>query len=223
MSNLKAMYPNWMSDNGIFTDLALYVSELPWSNDMALAGRLDLEYFGNVSGNKEISPLLEGLSDKMPLNTQKREKLAKMLWNLFNHEWTKLWAVYLAEYNPISNYDMVETEKINNDIVEDSGTKSIGEVKTNGTNSSDRYGFNSSSASNVDKETITNTTTTKNDTDVDRKVDNDTTRELKRTGNIGVTTSQQMIQSEIELWQWNYFKSVFKNIDEIVVCNFWHC
>lgn len=39
---------------------------------------------------------------------------------------------------------------------------------------------------------------------------------LTRSGNIGVTTSQQMIQSEIDLWQWNYFKSVFKDLDEIL-------
>ena len=31
---------------------------------------------------------------------------------------------------------------------------------------------------------------------------------LKRAGNIGVTTSQQMIKSEIELWKWNYFTDI---------------
>lgn len=44
----------------------------------------------------------------------------------------------------------------------------------------------------------------------------DSTRELTRSGNIGVTTSQQMIESEIELWQWNYFKQVFEDIDSIL-------
>lgn len=38
--------------------------------------------------------------------------------------------------------------------------------------------------------------------------------ELTRSGNIGVTTSQQMAQSEIELWKWNYFRDVvFRDID----------
>ena len=31
---------------------------------------------------------------------------------------------------------------------------------------------------------------------------------LKRSGNIGVTTSQQMIEQEINLWKWNYFRDV---------------
>lgn len=42
------------------------------------------------------------------------------------------------------------------------------------------------------------------------------TRELTRSGNIGVTTSQQMIQSEIELWQWNFFMTVFNDIDTVL-------
>ena len=38
------------------------------------------------------------------------------------------------------------------------------------------------------------------------KTDYDT--ELTRSGNIGVTTSQQMIESERELWTWNFFQNV---------------
>ena len=41
-------------------------------------------------------------------------------------------------------------------------------------------------------------------------------RTLSRHGNIGVTTSQQMINSEIELWQWDFFNGVFKDIDKIL-------
>lgn len=41
-------------------------------------------------------------------------------------------------------------------------------------------------------------------------------RTLTRHGNIGVTTSQQMLNSEIELWQWNFFNGVFKDIDTML-------
>lgn len=41
-------------------------------------------------------------------------------------------------------------------------------------------------------------------------------RTLARHGNIGVTTSQQMLNSEIELWQWDFFSGVFKDIDKIL-------
>ena len=39
--------------------------------------------------------------------------------------------------------------------------------------------------------------------------------ELRRSGNIGVMTSQQMAESEIKLWQWLFFEEVFKDIDNI--------
>ena len=41
-------------------------------------------------------------------------------------------------------------------------------------------------------------------------------RELTRSGNIGVTTSQQMLQSEIELRGWLYYQNVFNDIDTIL-------
>lgn len=38
---------------------------------------------------------------------------------------------------------------------------------------------------------------------------------LTRSGNIGVTTSQQMAQSSLDLWKWNYFYDIFRDIDSI--------
>lgn len=37
--------------------------------------------------------------------------------------------------------------------------------------------------------------------------------ELHRSGNIGVTTTQQMLESERRLWLWNYFDQIFKDLD----------
>lgn len=43
------------------------------------------------------------------------------------------------------------------------------------------------------------------------------THTLQRSGNIGVTTSQQMIESEINLWKWNFFENeVFPALDKIL-------
>jgi len=41
----------------------------------------------------------------------------------------------------------------------------------------------------------------------------DETEQVHRAGNIGVTTTQQMIQQERELWIWNYFDQVFTDLD----------
>ena len=58
--------------------------------------------------------------------------------------------------------------------------------------------------------------TLNNENTITSSTSNDTTRELKRSGNIGVTTTQQMLQQERELWDWNYYNTVFKDIDNLL-------
>ena len=41
-------------------------------------------------------------------------------------------------------------------------------------------------------------------------------RTLTRSGNIGITTSQQLLESEINLRKWTFFSSVFNDIDNIL-------
>lgn len=105
------------------------------------------------------------------------------------------------------------------------------------TTEKDLYGFNSAEATPADKTTQSMTgqntvamsgtdTTTYNTTDADTGTQTDAesgtdthTRnyELTRKGNIGVTTSQQMIQSERELWMWRYFDEVvFPDLDRVL-------
>ncbi len=38
--------------------------------------------------------------------------------------------------------------------------------------------------------------------------------EITRTGKIGDSTTQKILEEERELWMWNYFKTIFRNIDE---------
>lgn len=187
--------------------------------------------------------IIDGVEHIEPLNTGQRTRLAGTVYNIFNRKWSKLWAIYDVEYNPISNYDMQETETetisesqtgTNTGTITtntDSELSQTGTVSNSGSSSSDNgiYGFNSSSAvgdnnnestvSNTRTDNLTNTddtteTETRNLADSRTETKSDS-RTLTRSGNIGVTTSQQMIQSEIELWQWNFFKTVFADIDSI--------
>ena len=54
--------------------------------------------------------------------------------------------------------------------------------------------------------------------DIDSSVteDNEGTEheEIHRYGNIGVTTSQKLVQEERELWIWNFFDEVFRDLDK---------
>lgn len=81
---------------------------------------------------------------------------------------------------------------------------------------SDKNDYSSSVQSTT--ETSGDDVTTKNLTDAvaesQNKVGADEEEEnLHRIGNIGVTTNQQMLQAERDLWLWNYFDAIFKDVD----------
>lgn len=131
--------------------------------------------------------------------------------NNINRQYTAL----TAEYNPISNYDMTEHEETER---EDGGTVTTGTLgtKTQGgtvgdagenTTTSKVYGYNSGAGADADKvegtngNTRTYDITNEDDTTVTETIDTTagTTRDLTRSGNIGVTTSAQMVSGELEL------------------------
>lgn len=55
-------------------------------------------------------------------------------------------------------------------------------------------------------------------TDLERETtsNNSNTHTLTRFGNIGVTTSQRMIESERQLWYWSFYEKVFSDLDKII-------
>ena len=118
MSRLIDSFPEWFTA-GIFTRLGtLFPDELPWAN---LHGQeLDLMYFGNHSGDKETSPLLDkiieqnrGNASPEILSTEQITTLANILYTRYGVQWDKLYRVLSEEYNPIENYSMVEEETPN--------------------------------------------------------------------------------------------------------------
>ena len=124
------------------------------------------------------------------------------------------------------------------------GTQTTGKDETNETtyNTTERETGTQANDTDGEKETTFNTSETDTGTQTTRRTgtdereynttDTDTgtqgtvdsgsdtqTRnyELTRSGNIGVTTSQQMIESERKLWLWNFFYNVvFPDIDRVL-------
>lgn len=93
--------------------------------------------------------------------------------------------------------------------ITESGTDS---KTTNATNGSQLVvdSTNSKTINNeVESESTNNVDTTEQD-------EQETTRSHSRSGNIGVTTSQQMIQAERELWLFDYFDTVYKQVNTIM-------
>lgn len=212
---------------GIFS--ALSALDVPWKNDID-GTTLDMEYYYNISGQKLLSPLLRNYT---PLTAEKMSSLANVVYNMFKTNWGKLYTTLSLEYNPISNYDMTETESIENDrtnTTANTGTRTVaGSGSVNGTTSSQTdnnvYGFNSSVAVGDTENNISasnNTTSTDSHTTTDNLTETETgdetiERTLTRSGNIGVTSSQQLIASERDLWLWNFFyNTVFPNVDRVL-------
>ena len=221
--NLNDVFPNGLLGEGIFYFLNNY--NVPWKESVTSLA-LDLEYYGNVSGGKTISPLLRRLLVNGVITESVAQKLANSLYSMNGLRWGKLWDTYNLEYNPIQNYNMTEV------MSDDDTVTTYGRTHTKtGTESDDRtrtddnkesvYGFNSNASSDSEESDRTindDNTHTYNVSDTDAGSDTQThSYELTRSGNIGVTTSQQMIESERSLWMWRYFYDVvFPDIDKML-------
>lgn len=180
-------------DGGIFQHLFRRYAPTYLNN----AVDLDYEYYLNRSGKKTLSPLFEKLykfNEESILGTY--AQLTSIINNKFGDKWARLYsAMVKTEYNPIENYNSVEVENVASKITS----------KTKATN--DVYGFNSTDA----------VPSTENGTETETGGNADENeRRLTRSGNIGVTTTQQMLESEIELRKKNFYDILFKDVDTLL-------
>lgn len=154
-------------------------------------------------------------------------------WSFMNQSvWQKLYDTTVLEYNPIFNYDRTEEWSENEQMLdkrtltgtemETSTDNSSGEIRSSGTVKSELNvsGYNESSYVPREQTIETPDTLTSNTSETDRTVSidkNDTEnmdrkRDNIRTGrafgNIGVTTTQQMIQQERETALFNMYKVI---------------
>lgn len=240
MSKLINCFPEWLT-SGIFTRLGtLFPDELPWADEKGQT--LDVMYFGNHSGDKETSPLLDKFIEQNEENAtpevlteEQITTLANILYTRYGVTWDKLYKVLSAEYDPIENYSMVEEETPDitrtetPNITRDKTTSAQSDftVTTDSDTATDVYGFNSNSPVPQGESSGNSSVTTKGDADKNITTENESEtgtrtetetgkRTLTRSGNIGVTTSQQMLESEIKLWEWNFYETVFKNVDTVL-------
>ena len=119
------------------------------------------------------------------------------------------WVDALAiDYAPLENYDRHENWT---DTLDSDGTsRTIGtnDTSTSGTVTSDVSAYDSSGYQ--PKEKVTTSETVDNDTTENNTstLDNTGVHAGRIHGNIGVTTSQQMLESELELGYWNIYSRI---------------
>lgn len=196
---------------------------------------LDIDYHLNFSGNKTPSVLVKNLINYDELDESDLSilllNLSNVLLSRYYNKWKRLFKVMNANYNEIENYSMSESESssnvkdstINNTGTSDTKTKS--QIVVSNTIENQKSSFDSSAYQN-DSKVINDSTTSQDDNhnNVNETFDNTTedntsiteTRTHTRSGNIGVTTSQQMIESEIVLRNHDLDIIIYKDIDELL-------
>lgn len=219
-----------ISSDGIFTLLVNNITDFDLWNE-EVAEYLDLTYLANHSGEKWIAPIVEALlSDDDTLSEANLLKLAKIIYAKYHLKWEHQ-LKYLAEYNPIHNYDMVQVETPNitreTDFSKNTDITTTTTDKVNEVTQDSTYGFNSTDPVNTDTTTVTRnpndnvqtvrelgTDTANNSNEVESETG---TRTLTRQGNIGVTTTAQMLEGDSTFWEhWSYWESVFNDCDKIL-------
>ena len=172
-----------------------------------------------------------------------RTTIAKILISKYLKNWQHLWETNVVAYSPIHNYDMTENRVLRTadseaEHIDDAhtGTNSTeyGKVDTTehgrtNTEMDYRYGLNTDvedpkPSDRIDSTEGGDTVTTLSGEDTETRDLLDTRErnkvgageeeeEIHRAGNIGVTTTQKLLQEERELWIWNFFDQVFNDLD----------
>ena len=177
---------------------------------------LNVDYFVEHSSEKWLSKfallLYEKYKDDM---SELYVRLAEDVVYKYGFKWWKISNAITTDYKPLENYNMEELRTP--DLEESNTRKQETDVNVNQESGTGIYGFNSTEAQpTATGSGDTHTTGSKAKNVIEDVKTNTGTESLTRHGNIGVTTSQQMLESEIKLRQYNFVEEVFKDIDSIL-------
>ena len=180
---------------------------------------LNLDYFIGFSADKNIAPLLTKILCKDDDNENLSLVLAKIIYQRFGVKWNKLYSALNTEYNPLENYSMVETRTpdLTHEETTNVNTNVTTSRTTNETNAVNGFNANIPTPANATDGSEDVTTTGDADENETHSVKTETgTEDLTRSGNIGVTTSQQMLESEFEVRKHDFYKIIYKDIDSLI-------
>ena len=139
---------------------------------------------------------------------------------IWSHVWAETmqrWIDALSiEYAPLENYDRMEHWTDETDVEGEGSSTSTGSLNssttTNSTTENTRSAFDSSTYQPNDKSvtsgTETNTTGTTDSTGTTMTNNTDSEHDGRVHGNIGVTTSQQMLTQELDMGYWNLYQRI---------------
>ena len=206
---------NELYESGIAIFALLQEKDVPWKT-LNIAGELDTIFHHIKAKNLICNSLCEDISG---------DALAGILYSYNIENWQKLWENYTAKYNPIDNFsrheETVLTDSGNDTTIKNGSMTNTMTGSTIAMDMSTIYAYNSNTATSVagGQSNVTPDTTS---TDTYNNVEDKRTLNTQHktvsdiSGNVGVTTSAQMITENINLWKWNYFDDVFDSIIRLI-------
>ena len=206
-------YEHTVKDEHVFIfrflldDLKMEQMDIPlWLKDENTADILDLDYCTVVSGDKYLSRNFIRQYERY--NIEVLRYFAMILYKRFGTKWNKIYEALNTEYKPLENYSSTEIETPN--LIDTSKANSKVTVKQSGSTFDSAVYQPYASTETAGTEDDNKVTTTKTGT-----------RTVTKSGNIGVTTSQQMLQSEFEVRQYDFYQCIYNDIDEFITTCKW--
>lgn len=198
------------SNTALFT--AIQTAGSCFGNTSTAELQLLAEEYYMHSSKKRLSPICaKWVHDAVDLSAF-INKVASALVTRYGDNWKRIFEAYFeATYNPIENYDMTEvtTPEVTTTTTINTATKITNEQEGK------TYGFNSGTGvpESENKVTTSGNADENESTSVQSFEGYDT---LTRHGNIGVTTSAQLVSGEVELRKLDYWGKVFADIDRFL-------
>lgn len=164
----------------------------------------------NLSAENFINTLLAQYGE-MPLLYSYPPLLKSLIttWsNTSQYTWSHLAETLKAEYNPIENYDRKESST--DVFTGQTTTNARNNATSNDTGKTQVYGYNDLS-SPADDSASASTSASNSSSDSAGTSTSTTTHDNRVHGNIGVTTTQQMLQAERDVSMFNIYDVICKD------------
>ena len=149
-------------------------------------------------GERYISPILTCVLDNGTITDERLAELGNIILAKYGTSWERIKTAFTEEYSVTNNYDLTESENVD-DTSNTSMNSSTNEKQA-------IYGFQSDDSSD---DTKTTNEYTDQHAGSQKRV-----RGLRRYGNIGIMTPQQIIEQELKLREKNFLNYVLNDLKE---------
>ena len=146
--------------------------------------------------------------------------IGKIAYDRFGDNWARIAHAYCLDYEPLENYNMEQVRTPDLTYTGANSRNTNTKVETSG--KTKIVPFNSTTETETGASEGESTTTELEDGNNSASTNTETgTETLTRHGNTGVTTSQQLLQSEIDLRKFDLIRRICKDIESILFRSYW--